>query len=107
MDAYSVFDALSVIAASGMFVGTSMYGNVTAFSFGIPHLHGPLPVDKTEGFLRSANLPPSLKLGSWAELGDGMELAAGLGPDFFAARAREAKSKVLRVVAELLDALLR
>lgn len=106
VDAYSVFDALSIIAASAMFVGTSLHGNVTAFSFGIPHLLGPLPVDKAEGFLRSANLPPSLKLGSWAGLGDGMESAAGLGPEFFAARAGEAKSRVLRVVGKLLDALL-
>lgn len=107
VDAYSVFDAVSVIAASELFVGTSLHGNITAFSFGIPHLLGPLPVDKAEGFLRAASLPPSLKLGSWAGLGAGMESAAGLGPDFFAARAREAKAKVLRVVGELLDALLR
>ncbi len=102
---YTVYDMLAVIAASGMFVGTSLHGNITAFSYGIPHLFGPLAVDKAQGFLDSANLPHALKLRSWSELNDKMDFAAGLGPAFFAGRAREAKASVYEVVDELLGGL--
>jgi hypothetical protein len=105
-DARAVSDAVSVIAACDLFVGTSLHGNVTAFSFGIPHLSGPLPADKTEGFLRSVDLPVSLRLDSWGELGEKIELAAGLGPEFFAVRAAVARARVSRAVDGLLDALL-
>ena len=105
-DARTVSDAVSLIAACDLFVGTSLHGNVTAFALGIPHLAGPLPADMTEGFLRSAKLPLSLRLDSWAELNEKVDLAAGLGPGFFASRAAEARSEVARAVDELLDALL-
>jgi hypothetical protein len=104
---YSVFDIISVIAASDLFVGTSLHGNITAFSFGIPHLLGPLPVDKAEGFLSVVNLPLELKLRSWDEINDKMEMAAGLGREFFSARAQAAKARVYSVVDELLQNLLK
>ena len=104
---YSVFDIISVIAASDLFVGTSLHGNITAFSFGIPHLFGPLPVDKAEGFLSAVNLPPELKMRSWGEINDRIDMALGLGHTFFSERAREAKAKVYRVVDELLQGLLK
>lgn len=103
----SVFDIISIIAASDAFVGTSLHGNVTAFSYGIPHLFGPLPVAKAGGFMSAANLPPALMLGSWGEINDRMDVAAGLGRAFFAGRARDAKSKVYRAVDELLGELLK
>jgi hypothetical protein len=103
----SVFDIVSVIAASDVFVGTSLHGNVTAFSYGIPHLFGPLPVDKAAGFLSAANLPDTLKLRSWNELNDKLDLAEGLGRPFFAERAREAKARVYAAVDKLLNALLK
>jgi hypothetical protein len=103
----SVYDMIAVIAASSMFVGTSLHGNITAFSYGLPHLYGPLAVDKAGGFLSVANLPAALKLRSWSELNDGTDAAAGLGPAFFAGRAREAKASVYRAVEELLGALLK
>ncbi len=99
-------DAVSVIAACDLFVGTSLHGNVTAFSFGIPHLQGPLPADKAEGFLHSVGLPASLKLASWGELNDKIDEANGLGAEFFASRAVAARLKVTRAVDALLDALL-
>jgi len=104
--ARTVSEAVSLIAACDLFVGTSLHGNVTAFAFAVPHLFGPLPADKTEGFLRSARLPLSLRLESWDELNEKAELAAGLGSDFFALRAAEARTTVSRTVEELLDALL-
>jgi hypothetical protein len=103
----SVFDVIAIIAASDVFVGTSLHGNITASSFGIPHLFGPLPVAKIEGFLSVMNLPPELKLHSWAEMNDRIDTAVGMGRDFFAGRAREGKAKVYKVVEELLQNLLK
>lgn len=105
-DVRGLSDAVSLIAACDLFVGTSLHGNVTAFSFGVPHLHGPLPADKVEGFLRAAGLPDWLRLDAWGELGEKIDAAAALGAEFFAARAGAARGKVTRAVDALLDALL-
>jgi len=99
----SIFDMMAVIAASDLFVGTSLHGNITALSFGLPHVFGPLPVAKARGFLEVANLPPELKLNSWSEMAAGIERATTLGRDFFAERARSAKEKVYEVVGKLLN----
>ena len=106
-DVCSVTDMLAIIAASDLFVGTSLHGNITAFSFGIPHLFGPLPVAKAEGFLNVTNLPAELKLQSWRELNDKIDFALELGPQFFAERAREAKAIVKREVDQLRHDLLK
>jgi hypothetical protein len=103
---YSIADIMCIIAASDLFVGTSLHGNVTASSFGIPHLFGPLPVDKASGFLRVMNLPMELKLGSWDEMNDKIEFAGELRPEFFSERATVAKEKVYRVINELFQSLL-
>jgi len=100
-DVVSIFNIMAIIAASDLFVGTSLHGNLTAFSFGIPHLFGPLPVAKTDGCLEVMNLPRELKLGSWSDLNDRIEFALELGPNFFSARALEAKASVYRVMGEL------
>jgi hypothetical protein len=106
-DTDSVFDMLSIIAAADVFAGTSLHGNITAFSFGIPHLFGPLPVAKAEGFLNVTKLPAELKLQSWRELNDKIDFALGLGSKFFGERAREAKATVKRVVDQLRHDLLK
>jgi hypothetical protein len=97
----SVFDMMAVIAACDLFIGTSLHGNITAFSFGIPHLFGPLPVTKVAGFLGIAKLPPELRLQSWRELNEKIDFTRSLGVDFFAARARDAKAAVYREVDQL------
>ena len=102
----SIFDAISIIAASDVFVGTSLHGNITAFSYGIPHLLGPLPVDKAEGFLQVTNLPPQLKLDSWREIDDKLDLVRDLGRPFFLERARAAKSQVRKVLDDVFENLL-
>lgn len=99
---YSIADILSIIAASDLFVGTSLHGNITALSFGIPHLFGPLPVDKADGYLSVMNLPRELKLHSWNELNDKIDFIVGLSCDFFAQRAMEAKQRVYQVIDQLL-----
>jgi hypothetical protein len=103
---YSVFDVMAIIAASDLFVGTSLHGNITAFSFGIPHLFGPLPVAKAEGFLSVMNLPPELKLRSWGEMNDKLDLIEARGRNSFAGSVREAKARVYEAVDELLEDLL-
>jgi hypothetical protein len=103
---YSIFDVMGIIAASDLVVGTSLHANVTALSFGIPHLFGPLPVDKADGCLSVMNLPPELKLRSWNEINDRLDMAVELGRGLFSARAMEAKAKVYQVIDELLYDLL-
>jgi polysaccharide pyruvyl transferase WcaK-like protein len=100
-DVYSIFDMLAIIAASEVFVGTSLHGNITAFSFGIPHVFGPLPVAKAEGFLKVAKLPAELKLRSWKELNDKIDEATMLGNDFFLSKAHEAKAQVYELFDEM------
>jgi len=71
-------------------------------SFGIPHLPGPLPVDKLDGYLSGVNLPSELKLHSWKEMNDKLDLVVKLRPELFAKRAMEAKERVYQAVDELL-----
>jgi hypothetical protein len=99
-------DMLAIIAASDVFVGTSLHGNITAFSFGIPHLFGPLPVAKSDGFLSVVNLPPELKMHSWAEMNDKLDFIKARGLDSLAESARRAKARVYEVFDELIEGLL-
>jgi hypothetical protein len=102
----SITDIMSVIVASDLFIGTSLHGNITAASYGIRHLLGPLPVDKTDGFLDVMNLPTELKLRSWAEMNEKIDFVTGLDRAFFFERAALAKEKVYRVIDQLLHTLL-
>lgn len=104
---YSVYDMISVIAACSMFVGTSLHGNITAFSFGIPHLYGTMDVDKAEGFIRGVGLPTEFKMQAWSEMNDKLEMVAAMGRVFFSERAEKAKAKVYRAVDDLLEELLK
>ena len=80
---YSIFDMLSVIAASNCFLGTSMHGNITAFSFGIPHIFGLTKYDKAKGFLDIVNLPANFQLNSWSELNEKLEMIGNLDKNYF------------------------
>jgi Polysaccharide pyruvyl transferase len=107
---HSVHGIISVITASRFFIGTSMHGNITAFSFGIPHLFGPLAVDKAEGFLEVCGLNADFKLKSWSDLGNEYERVACLPPDFFTLKAQVAKQKVhltFEKIAPILNAFAR
>ena len=101
-DVDSIFDMLAIIAASDVFVGTSLHGNITAFSFGIPHVFGPLPVAKAEGFLKVTNLPVELKLRSWKQLNETIDRAVMLGHDYFLTKASEAKVRVYELLDEMM-----
>jgi polysaccharide pyruvyl transferase WcaK-like protein len=100
----SIFEMMSVIAASDLFLGTSLHGNITAFAFGIPHVIGPIPVDKCAGFLDVVGLPAELKAASWTQAGVKLDMAAGLGGAFFRDRAVAARKRINETVDLLVKA---
>lgn len=106
LELHSIFDIISVIAASDIFIGTSLHGNITAFSFGIPHLFGPLPVDKTDGFLRVVGLPAEFKLRSWREMREKLEMAKARAGDW-PVLAQRAQARVRAVTNALLQNILK
>jgi hypothetical protein len=103
----SIFDVISVLATCNSFIGTSMHGNITAFSFGIPHLFGPIGVDKVEGFLKVVGLGMDFKLGSWSELVDKHTMITSLPRDYFATKAEVAKKNVYVTLAKVFEILNR
>lgn len=102
---HSVYAVISVLAACKLFVGTSMHGNITALSFGIPHLFGPIVIDKAEGFLDIVGLGADFKLDSWSQLADKQAMVMGLPQDYFATRAEAAKKAVYATFGKLIDIL--
>lgn len=100
-DVYSIYDMISVMAACDMFVGTSMHGNITAFSFGIPHMFAPIHVDKAEGFLDVVGLPRALKIPNWAALGEQLDMLNQMSPSSASARIMPAKQAVYAVMKSL------
>jgi hypothetical protein len=88
---------LSIITASSVFIGTSMHGNITAFSYGIPHLVAPINVDKMRGFLDVCNLSNNLLLDSWKEMAEKLDFLDTLERDYFSSRAIIAKDKIYKV----------
>ena len=101
----SVRDMLSVLAACDTFLGTSMHANITAFSFGIPHLVGPLSVDKLGGFLDITGLDPALRLNTWSEAIDRLQWIEELGASYFEEKAVLAKSSVHKTFDQLVQAI--
>lgn len=97
----SIFDAISVIAASDVFFGTSMHGNITAFSFNKPFLIAPTKRPKQAGFLNIANLDAALELKEWSQANDFLDMAESLETSYFANRLSEAKTKVYQVFTKL------
>lgn len=90
----SVYANISIIAACSMFVGTSMHGNITAFSFGVPHLFGPIAVDKVDGFLEVVGLGADFKLAAWSQLAERYAMVSALPPAYFLSKAAAAKMAV-------------
>lgn len=101
----SILDMLSVLAACNIFLGTSMHANITAFSFGIPHLVGPLSVDKLGGFLDIAGLDPALRLNTWSEAAEKLRLAEEFGAGYFAEKSALAKGAVHKTMDKLAQAI--
>jgi len=52
-----IFDIMSLIAGSTVYAGTSLHGNLSALSFGVPHVGLTQQVPKLEAFLQTWDLP--------------------------------------------------
>jgi hypothetical protein len=106
INTHSIHAMISVIAVSKLFVGTSLHGNMSAFSFGIPHLFGPIAVDKVQGFLDIVGLGADFKLESWSQLADRQAVVMRFPPAHFITRAEAAKQavhKTFRKMAKTLE----
>ncbi len=101
----SVQDMISVLAACGIFMGTSMHANITAFSFGIPHLVGPRAADKLGGFLDITGLDPGLGLNTWSEAAVRLQWVEELGARYFEGKAVLAKGSVHKTFDRLVQAI--
>lgn len=67
----------AVIGACDYFVGSSLHGNLTALSFGIPHLvvNNSVPAVKLDGLLQMARLE-EFRIVDWGDLEDGFDRLA-------------------------------
>jgi len=94
IDVCSLHDVISVISAADLFFGTSMHGNITAFSFGIPHVFAPIiGIDKIEGFLEQANLDNKLQLDSYDDFESVADLAISVSTQERSLRINRAKER--------------
>jgi polysaccharide pyruvyl transferase WcaK-like protein len=105
VESESIFDDMAVLAGCDVFLGTSLHGNITAFSFGIPHIFGPIGVAKCAGFLDVTGLTRELKLESWSEASERLEMIGRLGRGYFSKRSVAAKQRVHAVFDLLLRSL--
>jgi hypothetical protein len=80
-DIESPLEVGAVIEACDYFVGSSLHGNVTALSFGVPHLvvNNPLRAAKLEGYVRLAGLE-KFRITDWAALEETFDRLAELMP---------------------------
>lgn len=105
LESRSIFATISILAASSLFIGTSMHGNITAFSFGIPHLFGPIAVDKVKGFLNIVGLGKEFQLDSWADIDERHTMLEKLPADYFTTRAEHSKNAVNDTFGKIADIL--
>lgn len=98
VDIHSIFDIIAVIAAVDFFAGTSLHGNVSAFSLGVSHLFGRLEVDKIGGFLDMTNLDHKLAINDWKDLASTVEWAAERDQEQSMDCLRVAKNRVYELL---------
>ena len=95
-------DILAAIVACDAFVGTSLHGNITSFSYGIPHLTGPLAVDKLQGFIDVVGLDAEVLLTDWSQLHERLRWLRAQPLSRLSRRVERAKAEVYRTFAEML-----
>lgn len=103
--AKDIWEIAGVIAVADAFVGTSMHGCITAFSFGVPFVIGPTPHAKQAGFLDVCGINRDLELSSWSGLPERLAWSCALGPDYFGSRLATAQARVSEAVRSLAQAL--
>lgn len=99
----SVHSIMAVIAASDLFAGTSLHGNITAFSYGVPHLLCSGRLDKVGGFMEQVGIRDEQLLPSWSRLSDSLGQLQQLDRQLLVDRAARAKAIVQRTMDELIS----
>jgi hypothetical protein len=66
----TIYDIMYLIARARAFAGTSLHGNITALSYGVPHLGLTERVTKLAAFLRTWDLPDQKECAPLEDLGD-------------------------------------
>lgn len=100
----SIYDMIAVITAGNVFIGTSMHGNIAAFSYGRPFLIGPTRRQKQQGFLKAANLDLRLQLDEWSQMADEVGRVLAMQPQYFSDRLADARKKTHAAVLQMLKA---
>jgi len=104
LPAKSIFDIISVVAASDCFIGTSMHGSITAFSYGKPFLIAPTRRQKQQGFLKAAGLYPWFELECWSQIQERLAEVLMLEPEYSKWCLRGAKDQARETARKMLIA---
>lgn len=83
-------------------MGTSLHGNITAFSYGIPHLAGPLSVDKLQGFIDVVGLDAEARLPHWSQLPERLRWLRSRPDGYWSSRVERVKAAVYSTFGDML-----
>ena len=98
----------ALIGACDYFVGSSLHGNLTALSFGIPHIvvNNPLRSAKLEGLVQLARLE-EFRITGWEDLEDGFDRLAAAPRGRWATAGDRLKARASEHFDQLADQILR
>ena len=93
-DFESPLEVGAVIGACDYFVGSSLHGNLTALSFGIPHIvvNNPLRAAKLEGYVRLVGLE-EFRITDWAALEETVDRLSAAPRERWATTANRLKAR--------------
>jgi polysaccharide pyruvyl transferase WcaK-like protein len=94
-DVESPLEVGAAIGACDYFVGSSLHGNLTALSFGVPHIvvNNPLRAAKLEGYVRLAGLE-EFRITDWAALEETFDRLSATSRERWATTADRLKARV-------------
>ena len=107
-DIESPLEVGAVIGACDYFVGSSLHGNLTALSFGVPHIvvNNPLRAAKLEGYVRLARLE-EFRVTDWAVLEETFDRLAATPRERWATTADRLKARVSEYFDRLAELIAR
>jgi polysaccharide pyruvyl transferase WcaK-like protein len=107
-DLESPLEIGAVIGACDYFVGSSLHGNLTALSFGIPHIvvNNPLRSAKLEGLVQLARLE-EFCITDWEDLEDGFDRLTASSRERWATVGDHLKARASEHFDRLADLILR
>jgi polysaccharide pyruvyl transferase WcaK-like protein len=97
-DVESPLEVGAAIGACDYFVGSSLHGNLTALSFGVPHIvvNNPLRAAKLEGYVRLAGLE-EFRITDWAALEETFDRLGATPRERWATTADRLKARLRAV----------